>query len=311
MKKESWQIGGGYLLICLIWGSTWLAIRAGLESLTPFISSGIRFLMASIFIWIFMHLRKIKIQKDKKSIRLYVFLGFFSFVIPFGLVYWAEQYIASGLASILFAVYPLLVLVFSKFAIKESEIGVYQTIGVLLGFAGLIIIFSAGISFNIDYNFWAMLAVFSSATLQAGVAVVIKKYGGHLNPLSMNFIPVLIAGISLTGLALFTEDISSWRFTNEAFLSLVYLAFFGTVLTFTTFYWLLQRMNVVILSLSSFISPIIAVILGWLILNETLTLRDLLGSSFVLIGILFANFKGLKNYYLLKLASKNDKYSEN
>ena len=75
-------------------------------------------------------------------------------------------------------------------------------------------------------------------------------------------------------------------------------------MTFTTYYWLLKRMNIVILSLSAFITPIIAVLLGWLILNEDFTMQTLAGSALVLIGILFANFTGLRNYYLQKMSEK-------
>jgi drug/metabolite transporter (DMT)-like permease len=306
VNSENYKTGAGYILICLIWGSTWFIIRAGLEDLTPFFSSGIRFLIATVFIYSLMFVKKIKLQTDKTAIILYLFLGFFSYVIPFGLVYWSEQFIPSGLASVLFSVFPLLVIVFSRFAIPDNQIGISQVIGVLMGFLGVVVIFSVGLSLDSDYNIWAMLSVILSASMQAMVAVVMKKYGNHLHPLSMNFIPVLIGGVFLTLTALLVENPESWRFTEQALLSVGYLALFGTVITFTTYYWLLKRINLVILSLSSFITPIIAVFLGWLIFSESLTIRDLMGSSFVLIGILFANFRGLKKYYLSRLISKHD-----
>ncbi|MEW6703104.1 MAG: EamA family transporter, partial [Bacteroidota bacterium] len=96
------------------------------------------------------------------------------------------------------------------------------------------------------------------------------------------------------------EDSSIWKFDLKGILSIIYLAFFGTLVTFTTYYWLLKRINVVILSLSAFITPIVAVILGWIVLKENFSLQTLIGSSFVLIGILFANFNGLKKIYFSK-----------
>ena len=92
------------------------------------------------------------------------------------------------------------------------------------------------------------------------------------------------------------EDQSSSKFDMKAILSVGYLAFFGTVLTFTTYYWLMKKINIVLLSISTFITPIIAVILGWAILGEKFTSQILAGSSLVLVGILFANFSALKNY---------------
>jgi len=108
MKAAALKIALVYALLCFIWGSTWLAIRIGLESMPPIYSAGMRFTVASIFIFILMQFRGNKLQRDKISVRLYLVMGFFSFVIPFGLVYWAEQFVPSGLASVLFAVYPFL-----------------------------------------------------------------------------------------------------------------------------------------------------------------------------------------------------------
>ena len=296
MKTEGLKIGSGYALICLLWGSTWLAIRVGLDSLTPFFAAGVRFLLASLLIYSIMKIRGITLQTDSLSMKLYFIMGFFSFVIPFGLVYWAEQFIASGLTSVLFAIFPFFVILFSRIAIPTDKFDITKLFGVVLGFSGIYIIFSTEISVDISNDFWGMVAVFVSAVMQAAIAVILKKYGKHLNPLSMNFLPLLIAGIVLVIVGTSIEDSSYWKFDEKAVFSILYLALFGTIATFTTYYWLLKRLNVVILSLSAFITPIIAVILGWFLLDERLSLRVLMGSSLVLIGILFANFVGLKNY---------------
>lgn len=296
MDSEKIKIGLGFILICIIWGSTWLFIRLGLESLTPVISAGIRFLLASILVYGLMSYKKISLQTDSLSIRLYLVLAFFSFIIPFGLVYWAEQFIPSGLASIIFAVMPFGVILFTRLAIPNTEIKFAQYIGVIIGFVGIVTIFSEDLTIDFSNNFFGMLAVLISATMQASIAVTIKKYGSHLNPLSMNFIPLLIAGLVMIPLAFIIEESSSWKFDFIALGSVFYLALFGTLVTFTTYYWLLKRINIVILSLSTFITPIVAVILGWFILNEKFSFQALIGSAMVLIGILFANFNGLKKY---------------
>jgi drug/metabolite transporter (DMT)-like permease len=297
MESDRLKIGSGYILISLIWGSTWLAIRVGLDYLTPIISAGIRFLLASFLIYGLMKIRKISLQTDSNSMKLYFVLGIFSFAIPFGLVYWAEQFIPSGLASILFAVFPFFVIIFSKIALPNHKIFVGQIIGVSIGFVGIVVIFSRNLSINFTNDFVGMLAVFLSATMQAGIAVVVKKYGGHINSLSLNFLPLLISGVLMIPLAFILEDSRKWNFTTSAIGSILYLAFFGTLVTFTIYYWLMKKINIVILSITSLITPIIAVILGWIFLNEKLSLQDIIGSSLVLIGILFANFRGLINYY--------------
>jgi drug/metabolite transporter (DMT)-like permease len=297
LKTESLKIALGFTAICLLWGSTWLVIKIGLGPLTPLFSAGFRFTVASVFIFALMKFKKLSLQTDPVSIKLYIILALFSYVIPFGLVYWAEQFIESGLTSVLFAVFPFFVIIFSRIAIPGEHVGIFKVLGVTLGFTGIIFIFAENLSFDIEKDFWGSLAVFSSGLMQAAVAVTMKKFGKHLNPLSMNLVPVFAAGIILVGLSFIFEDSSTWQFNSIAIFSILYLAIFGSLFTFTTYYWLLKRMNVVILSLSAFITPIVALLLGWIVLSEKLSFQALLGSSLVLIGILFANFRGLLNYY--------------
>ena len=293
MKAAGLKIALVYVLLCFIWGSTWLAIRIGLESMPPIYSAGMRFTVASIFIFILMQFRGIKLQKDKISIRLYLVMGFFSFVIPFGLVYWAEQFVPSGLASVLFAVYPFFVVIFSYFSISKDSIDIYKIIGVILGFGGIVTIFSDSFGGNITDYLLGMIAIVISGIMQAEIAVLIKKYGHHLNPLSMNFIPMLIAGISMLVIGLMLENITTFSLKLNAAISILYLGFFGSVVTFTSYYWLLKRINIVILALIAFITPIVALILGYFFYNEDLSMRHFIGSLLVLIGLLSANFGNL------------------
>lgn len=303
MKTTAGKIIFVYLLICLIWGSTWLGIRIGLESLPPLISSGFRFLVASTGILILMKVRGIKLQKDKLAIKLYLLMGVFSFIIAYGLVYWAELYVASGLASVLFGIYPFFVALFSFFLLPEEPIGIYKIIGMVLGFIGIVVIFSESFVSGMSLNVLGMLAVLLSGIVQAGIAVIIKRDGKTLNPLSMNFIPMLIAGIGLTILGFIFEDSSHLNFDAKAIISILYLAIFGSIVTFTAFYWLLKKVNVILLSLIAFITPIVALFLGWLIYNENLTTENIIGAVLVLIGLLIANLQSMLNTKSLRKAN--------
>ncbi|MEJ2616865.1 MAG: EamA family transporter [Ignavibacteriaceae bacterium] len=290
MLSNSIKIILVYALACLIWGSTWIAIKTSLDSLTPFLSAGLRFVIASTFILLILKITKTEIQKDKLSIRLYLVMTFFSFVFPFGLVYWAEQFVPTGLSSVLFAVNPFFVVLFAYFLISSEKIGFFKFTGIILGFAGILVIFSG--TFNLDYSAYTlgMIAIILSASFQALNSVFIKKYGGHLNPISMNFIPMLLGGIILSVSGLFLEDTSIIKFDSTALLAVLYLAIFGSIVTFTSFYWLLKRISVVILSLIAFITPVIALFLGWIFFSEQLSFNEMMGSLLVLFGLLWANF---------------------
>jgi drug/metabolite transporter (DMT)-like permease len=292
--RDSLKVIFVFALCCLIWGSTWLAIKIGLFSLTPLFSSGFRFTVASIVIFATVRITGIKIHTDKISIRLYIIMGFFSFVFPFGLVYWAEQFIPSGLASVLFAVYPFFILLFSYLFIPDEKIGFYKVLGIILGFGGILVIFSDSIGGDISSYLLGMIAVVLSGAMQASIAVIIKKYGFHLNPLSMNFIPMIIAGIVLILLGFLMEDFSQLKFDSSAILSVLYLAIFGSIVTFTSYYWLLKRISVVILSLIAFITPIVALVLGAIVYDEQLSSRALWGTILVLTGLLWANLSNVK-----------------
>jgi drug/metabolite transporter (DMT)-like permease len=240
-----------------------------------------------------MKFRGVSLQLDKESIRLYILMGTLSFVIPFGLVYWAEQFVPSGLASVLFGVYPFFVAIFSFFRIPSESIGKIKILGMSLGFIGIVVIFSDSFTTNLSTLFIGMVAVALSGVIQAWMAVTIKKSGKHLNPLSMNLIPMFIAGFAGLIIGFMFEDLSNIKIDNTAVISVLYLAFFGSVVTFTSFYWLMKRINVVLLSLIAFITPIVALLLGWIFYKETLTTQHLIGSSLVLVGLLFANLESV------------------
>lgn len=156
-----------------------------------------------------------------------------------------------------------------------------------------------------DNYLLGLVAVISSAIIQGYAAVFMKKWAGYLNPFSLNAFPLMFAGIIMILAGFIFENTESWVFNQKAILSVLYLSIFGTIVAFTTYYWLLKEINAVILSLSSFITPIIAILLGWFFLDETLSNNVIFGSFFVLIGILFGNLKGLRNYYLKRKGTVN------
>lgn len=307
MDNGNTKVVSIYILICLIWGTTWVGIRASLESLTPFMSAGTRFFLASSVIFIIMKFNGITLQTDKLSIKLYLLMGFFSFIIPFGLVYWAQQFVPSGLAAVLFAVYPFFVALFSFIRIPEEKIGLLKIAGIILGFTGIIVIFSDSFGQDLSDYIIGMMAIVLSGIMQANIAVTLKKSGGHLHSLSMNLIPMLLAGFFMTLISLTIEDFSINTFDLNAVVSVSYLAVFGSVVTFTSFYWLLKRVNVVILSLIAFITPIVALFAGWVFYNEQLTTRHFIGSALVLVGLLWANMEAYIRY---KKSTKNYKSLE-
>ena len=296
---------GIFLLTCLIWGSTWLGIRIGLESTPPIIAAGYRFTLAGILIYSVTVVRGIKIQTDKTAIRLYIAMAVFSFVFPYGLIYWAEQFVPSGLTAVLYAIYPFSIALFTIIMIPSEKISMNKLAGMIVSFTGLYVIFSDSFTGNLNNYVTGMIVVILSALMQSAIAVSIKKYGNHLHSLAMNFYPMIIAGIVLTiygiisGVQSFHNSPSlppDWIekvfgvFNFKALFSIFYLALFGSLITFTCYYWLLKRVNIIIVSLITFITPVIALFLGWLFYREELSVHQSLGCVLVLTGLLISIF---------------------
>ncbi|MEP0821227.1 MAG: EamA family transporter [Ignavibacterium sp.] len=273
----------------MIWGTTWLAIKIGLRSMPPILGASLRFLLASLFLLGLIELRRIQFAKDEMFWKLGILMGFSSFAIPLALVYWGTQFIPTGLASILFATYPFAVALCSYFILPNERLTKPTLAGILLGFVGIYVIFASEFSFQSSLGIEGMIAIILSSVLQAFALVTVKKYGGPYNTMSLNYVGMVIGGVLLAIMSFATENHEGIVFNQEAILSLVYLALFGSVVTFVTYFWLLKHVAAVLLSLTAFVTPIIAVVAGVIVFGEKLTVQIFIGSALVLGGIVVAN----------------------
>lgn len=284
----------GLIAICIIWGTTWLAIKVGLESIPPFLAAGARFLLASAVLGIIIKVRKVRLPVEPEFIRLTLLLGFMAFGIPFALVYWGQQHIETGLSSILFASFPLWVAVFSHFRLETEQVSITKWIGTISGFIGILIIFWSDFAFQSKFVILGMGAILLSAFLQAFVTVSTKKHGKEYPAMAFTFVGMLIGGICMMILSLLVEDFSTVRIDQNAIFSTLYLSLFGSVITFVTYFWLLKRVEAVLLSMTAFVTPILAVITGAFVLSERLPAEIFAGSALVLSGILIANIQEIR-----------------
>lgn len=283
-----------YTLICLIWGSTWLAIKIGLETMPPLFAAGARFALASAVLYAYVRLSGIPIPFDRAMRKYYASVALYSFSVPFALVYWGEQHISSGLTSILFGIYPFSVALFSFLFLPDEKLNLSKIAGIVLGFAGVFVIFANDIRMNDTSAVWGMAAVVASAVMQAFSVIVIKKEGHAVSPFVTLLVPTAISAVFLLASSVLVEDLSALAFTPAAIGTIIYLALIGSIVTFVSYFWLLKHMEAVILALSAFVTPIIAVTLGVVLNNEALSSQTALGALFVLAGIVIANAADLR-----------------
>ncbi|MFZ4619578.1 MAG: DMT family transporter [Bacteroidota bacterium] len=288
--SERLKVIFAYTAICTIWGSTWLVIKLGLETMTPLLSAGLRFAVAGIILFAIIRMRKIEIPWTPSTRWFYMVIALTSFSVPFGLVYWGEHQISSGMTSILFATYPLWVAIISSMLIPSDKVTLPKVIGVLLGFAGVVTIFSQNVQFNATTTtLLGMGAVILSGAIQAFSAVTIKKHGHEISPFVVSFVPMTISAVLLLVVSFAVEDLSAVHFTPMSLFSILFLAILGTIITFVSYFWLLKRVEVVILSLTAFVTPLIAVLLGVIVLQEKVFPELFAGASLVFLGIASAN----------------------
>ncbi len=288
MFTERAKIAAGFIVISLIWGSTWLAIKIGLDSVPPFYGVAIRFMIATIILGFMVVIRRESIPLTKHAFFLYGSLALLSFSFPYALVYWGEQYISSGLASILFAAYPFVVALCSHFVLRNERLNMYKVTGIGLGFAGILVIFWSDLDLG-SASTSGMAAILLSTVMQGTSLVIVKRHNSSLSPTALTFGGMVLGEIILLAIALSVESFSSVALDAKGIGSIVYLGTFGSVVTFVTYYWLLKHVEAVYLSLVSFVTPVLAVVLGAVALGEELSSRVVAGGAFILLGIVSSN----------------------
>src|SRR6266542_2705748 len=275
-----------WLLLCLIWGSTWLFIKLGLSDLPPFTFAGIRFVIASAILFAIMAARRLSLPRNRSDWMLLAISGVLSFSLNYGLLFWGEQYISSGLAALLQATIPAFGLVIAHFYLPGEQITSAKIFGVVMGVAGVGVIFSNQLSVAGPRALAGCAALVVGSACAAYANVLVKARGAKLDPailaggqMLFGLIPLLLIGIPLEG------NPFHFHWTRMACVSLFYLAIVGSVVAFLLYYWLVQHMEVTNTMLIALVTPVIAVSLGVLVLSEELNWRTFAGGVMIISGI--------------------------
>lgn len=266
-----------------------MAIKVSLESVPPMLSAAVRFVIGTLVLAVMFRTRRSTFPKSRMFWSLGIMLGLVAFTIPFALTYWGQKQIPSGLASVLFATFPFCVAVLSHFYLPDERMNLWKVLGMVLGFAGVVVIFSSDLSIGDSFTAWGMGAIIASALVQAISMVIMRRHAGPYDSGSLVMVGMAIGAVCLGIFSPLVEDLSAVRLTWEAAVAIVYLGTFASVVTFVTYFWLLKHIEAVFLSLTAFVTPIIAVITGALVLGETVSADLALGSVLVLFGILITN----------------------
>ena len=275
-----------WLILSLVWGSTWLFIKVGLADLPPFSFAGLRFLLAAVPLAVFAAIRRPPLPRNAGDWWLMAVTGVATFTVTYGLVFWAEQYISSGLAALLFATFPLFGLVIAHVQLPAERLTRRRVAGVVAGIGGVGIVFSNQLTGTSPLAVWGSAAVVVSALVAAYTDVVIKRRAGHLDPAVLTLVQMIAGAIPLLAIGIVLEgNPLAFRWTPIAWFCLMYLAVVGSALAFVMLYWLIRHMQVTHTMLITLVTPLVAVVLGVLVLDEALTWRTASGGLGILFGV--------------------------
>ncbi len=274
----------------LIWGTTWSVIRVGLEGIPPFAGVALRFAIAAAILYLLGKVWRVPDQRSPRLYRIWFVQTVFSLCIPYGIVYWAEQWVPSGLSSILFSTMPLFVAVLAHRWLISEPMRPAETAGVLIGVCGVVFIFSDDLTLAARPEILVPALVLLISPVAVAVAhVLIKKWGSGIHPMNVVTVPMALTGLGMGVLSLAVESERTLTFDFQAVVALLYLAVFGSALSFSLYYWVLARVAATRLSLITLAIPVVAVLVGTAALDEPFSARAGLGSLLVLSGVAVAS----------------------
>jgi len=245
----------------LTWGTTWLGIKIAVESIPPLTASGLRFIIAFPLFLIFSFIRNDALSFPKGMNWFFMFITILYFTLPYFLISYGEQFVSSGLTSLIFSTMPVFILLFSLVFLNE-KVWFSQLLGVGIGFGSLyMIIRSEGLMIT-STGSMGFIAILSAAVLHALCYTLTKKIGSEIAVTTFNTLPVGIAGFFLFALGLIFERPNFSEISSASWIATLYLGLVASVGGFIVYFYLLKRINAVLLSFVFIVFPVFSIVIG-------------------------------------------------
>jgi drug/metabolite transporter (DMT)-like permease len=292
-QKPDLKLIFSLIIVGIVWGTTYLGIRVAVESIPPWFITSIRQgIAALIVLGILIHKKQLS-WIGWNNLKFQLIPSLLMIVIANGFTTIAEQSLPSGLTSIMSALSPVIIFIGGiLFGIEKPRLK--GILGVLLGFLGVVFIFRNGLEDILDPNYKTGMLFLSIAILSWSAGTVYSKKHTHK---SSNIALNLFYQFSISSLIQFVlafifssnSDVSSW--SVRSILATLYLAIFGSVLAFFAYHYALKRVTVVQVSILNYVNTIIAVFLGWLLLDEVITFDFIIATALIILGVFIINYK--------------------
>ena len=269
-----------FAAIYLVWGSTYLAIRYAVETIPPLVAAGLRHTVAGSVLLAWACARGYRPTRAEWRAGLVV--GALFFLVGHGSLHWAEQYVGSGLAALLIATEPMFILLLA-WLMRQQKISRVSALGLALGVAGVAVL--AGAELTKGSSLLGLLAVLlGSLSWSAGV-VLSPRLKLPADALARTAVPLVCGAVMLLIAAGLTGELQATHWASislRSVLGLAYLITFGSIVAFTAYTWLLQQCPPTLVATHTYANPVVAVLLGWLLASEPLTMRVIVASVAIL-----------------------------
>lgn len=285
MQKDNVKAYIAWITICIVWGTTYLAIRIGVDTLPPMLFAGLRWILAGIIFLSYLKFKKINLPPKKEIIHLAI-PGILMIGFANGFVVVAEQWVPSGLAALLITTLPFWVVGMESALPLGIKINLKILLGMVLGLAGVLVILGNELQnlFNSNYLIGVFLLLGTVVTWAMGT-LYSKHKKLNVHPLMGSAVQMLIAGSLQTLVGIILGELPDFVLTQSGLLSILYLTIFGSILGYGSYIYALAHLPVSLVSTYAYVNPIIALFLGWLILDEQINPLIILAAFIILIGV--------------------------
>lgn len=281
-----------FFAIYIIWGSTYLLNKISVSQLPPFFLASVRFLFASMIIFIIAKSLGISLSISKKQLLNTTIAGFLFLTMGNGLAVLALKYLDSGFAALEISAQPLVILIMMR-VFQGKPIKLMSYIGVVLGFIGIFLLVSQKEIINKEGQILGMILIFVCMLSWAYASIFVGKADLPKNSFMNTGYQMLTGGIMLGIISLVLNE--SWSLPTtwhpEVQWAMIGLIVFGSIIAFTSFNYLLKEVSPEKVATSTYVNPIIALILGWWVLNEHISLQSIIAAVVLLTGVYFINTK--------------------
>jgi drug/metabolite transporter (DMT)-like permease len=286
-SREKWGVYGAWAAVCFFWGTTYLAIRVGLETFEPTLFAGLRFVVAGgLLFFVMSRQRGARLPAGREWFDLGV-IGLMLLGVGNGAVVWAEQWVPSGMAALLVATSPFWAAALERAQKGGERVGMRGLLGMAVGFGGLAMLVGPqlfGTELNGKYLLGVIIIQVGCFFWQAG-SVYAKRRPTGVSPLMASAVQMLWAGVALTLAGTLAGEWGAMRFSARSTGALVYLVVFGSIVAYSAYMYAIQKLPISLVSTYSYVNPLVALALGWLLLSEPLGWSEGVAALVILLGV--------------------------